>query len=67
MSVLYRVSKKMSKRKSNSIGESPHKRVRSTEVHDEDNEVGPSQPPVPLGSHTVSKLATVHLIDLRPL
>ncbi|KAM9553736.1 structural maintenance of chromosomes protein 6 isoform 2-T2 [Salvelinus alpinus] len=28
----------MSKRKSNSIGESPHKRVRPTEVYDENNE-----------------------------
>uniref|UniRef100_A0A8C8M7R7 Structural maintenance of chromosomes protein 6 n=1 Tax=Oncorhynchus tshawytscha TaxID=74940 RepID=A0A8C8M7R7_ONCTS len=56
----------MSKRKSNSIGESPHKRVRPTEVHDEDNEVGPSQPSVPLGSHTtVGEVGIVESISLK--
>ncbi|XP_020310478.1 structural maintenance of chromosomes protein 6 isoform X3 [Oncorhynchus kisutch] len=56
----------MSKRKSNSIGESPHKRVRPTEVHDEDNEVGPSQPPLPLGSHTtVGEVGIVESISLK--
>ncbi|XP_041716300.1 structural maintenance of chromosomes protein 6-like [Coregonus clupeaformis] len=56
----------MSKRKNNSIGESPHKRVRPTEVYDEDDEVGPSQPPVLSGSHTtVGEVGIVESISLK--